>query len=49
MQKLINWLMIVAIAAPLTPRWKVKMNNGSSAILSTAPLMTPTIAYMALP
>ena len=38
-----NWLMIVAAAAPVTPMLKVKMNSGSSATFSTAPAPMPSI------
>lgn len=44
MQKLTNWLMTVAIAAPAMPMWKTKINSGSSAMLRMPPAAMPTIA-----
>ena len=48
-QKLTIWLRIVASAAPLTPISSTKMNNGSIAILSTAPTPMPIMPKNALP
>ena len=44
MQKLTNWLMTVAIAAPAMPIPNTKMNSGSSAMLRMPPAAMPTIA-----
>ena len=38
-----HWEITVATAAPATPMSKTKMNNGSRAMLSTAPSMTVAI------
>ena len=46
---LANWLITVAIAAPATPISNANMNSGSSAILSTAPMSTESMAVMLLP
>ena len=43
-QKLMNWLMMVAQAAPATPMSNTKIKRGSSPMLSTAPLVMPTMA-----
>ena len=42
-QKLANWLMMVAQAAPATPMSKVKISSGSSPMFSTAPLTMPMV------
>ena len=49
MQKLINWLMSVAIAAPPIPSLKANINMGSSIILSIPPKDYPSIEKNALP
>lgn len=38
-----NWLMMVAQAAPATPRSKTKISRGSSPMFSTAPLAMPMV------
>ena len=43
------WEMIVASAAPRTPMPSAKMNSGSSAIFSAAPMTTENIASLAKP
>ena len=48
-QKLTNWLIEVANAAPDTPMLSVNINNGSSATFSNAPDPIPIMAKKALP
>ena len=43
-QKLVNWLMMVAQAAPATPISRVKIKSGSSPMFKMAPLVMPTMA-----
>ena len=46
---LVNWLIIVAMAAPLTPMPNPKINTGSSIILQTAPISMEYMAALGLP
>ena len=41
----INWDIIVAKAAPLTPKWKKYINNGSKPIFKTHPIIMVIIAF----
>ena len=43
-QKLMNWLMMVARAAPPMPMWNTKIKMGSSTMLITAPEAIPIMA-----
>ena len=49
MKKLTSWLRDVAMAAPAVPRPRVKMKTGSRMMLSTPPVVMPTMAKAALP
>ena len=49
MQKLMNWLRMVAMAAPAMPMSKVKMNSGSSTMFRMPPAEMPTMASVAFP
>ena len=44
-----NSLRMVPIAVPAMPIPKVNVNSGTSATLSTAPVIIPTMAETALP
>ena len=44
---LTNWAMTVAMAAPLTPMLKTKINSGSSTMLMIAPIITVSIPVRA--
>lgn len=44
-----NCPMMVAHAAPATPRSKVKMNSGSRIVLMMAPISVQVMEYLGLP